>query len=192
MDTPPTPVGRAAGSGFALVAVLVAGAAVSVFFGAYAHVHDPTGETTLSLFFSGTINLKVWFATVALLLAVVQLLTALRLYGKVKIPHDTPAWLGDFHRLTGTLAFVFTLPVAFHCLWSLGFESHLDDTRRFVHSVAGCAFYGVFAIKVLSVRLHRLPGWLLPIAGSALFTVLVVLWATSSLWFFRNVSFPGV
>jgi hypothetical protein len=96
------------------------------------------------------------------------------------------------HRLSGTLAFLFTLPVAFHCLWSLGFESSLDDTRRFVHSVAGCAFYGVFVIKVLSVRVGRLPGWMLPVAGGITFATLAVVWTTSSLWFFRTVSFPGV
>ncbi|GEM_PF-483112 len=175
-----------------VLAVLAAGAAFAVFLGAYAHVHDPTGETTLTLFFTSTLNLKVWFTTVALVFALVQVLTAARLYGKVHIPRRMPKWLGDFHRLAGSFAFAFTLPVAFHCLWSLGFVGQLDDTRRFVHSIAGCAFFGLFVVKVLSVRVRRLPGWLLPTAGSLLFGVLVVVWATSSLWFFQNVAFPGV
>ena len=55
-------------------------------------------------------------------LALVQLLTALRLYGKLRIPRKVPAWLGDVHRLSGTLALLFSLPVAYHCLWALGFE----------------------------------------------------------------------
>ena len=84
------------------------------------------------------------------------------------------------------------MPVAFHCLWSLGFTSDIDDPRTYVHSVVGCVFYGVFVVKVLSVRIHELPKWLLPAAGSATFLALAVLWATSSLWFFQNVSFPGV
>ena len=42
-------------------------------------------------------------------------------------------------------------------------------------------------MKVLVVRDHGLPGWALPLAGGALFTMLVSLWATSSLWYFTNV-----
>jgi hypothetical protein len=175
-----------------LVFVLLAGAVVSLFFGAYARIHDATGEATLTLFFTNTINLKVWFATVALAFAVVQIATAARLFGKIKIPRRMPAWLGDAHRLSGTIAFLFTLPVAFHCLWSLGFRSDTSDPRTYVHSVFGCVFYGLFVVKVLSVRLHQLPKWLLPAAGSATFLALAVLWATSALWFFQNVSFPGV
>jgi hypothetical protein len=176
----------------ALLLVLLAGAAVSLFFGAYGRIHDPTGEATLTLFFTSTINLKVWFATVAILFALVQIVTALRLFGKIKIPRRMPSWLGDAHRLSGTLAFLFTLPVAFHCLWSLGFASDTSDPRTYIHSVVGCAFYGLFVVKVLSVRIHELPGWLLPSAGFATFASLAVLWVTSSLWFFQNVSFPGI
>jgi hypothetical protein len=178
--------------GTALVTVLLAGAAVSLFFGAYGRIHDPAGEQTLTLFFSTTINLKVWFATVALLFGLVQLTTAARLFGKIGIPRQMPPWLGDAHRLSGTIAFLFTLPVAFHCLWSLGFQADTTDPRTYVHSVAGCLFYGLFVVKVLSVRIHELPKWLLPAAGLATFGALAVLWFTSSLWYWLNVSFPGV
>src|SRR5436309_10319932 len=89
-----------------LLAPAAAGAGVAVALGVYGRVHDPTGHALFTLFFTATINLKVWFATVAYSLAIVQLLTALRLYGKVRIPHDAPPWLGDLHRLTGTLAFL--------------------------------------------------------------------------------------
>jgi hypothetical protein len=166
------------------------GAAVAVLLGVYGRVHDPTGESTIALFFSGTLNLKAWFTTAAVLLAVVQLLTALRLYGKVKIPRAFPRWLGDVHRLSGTLALLFSLPVAYHCLWALGFESDTGAPRRFVHSVAGCFFYGAFLTKVLVVRRKGLPTWALPVMGGATFASLVVLWSTSSLWFFQNVGFP--
>ena len=106
-----------------LLIILLVGALVSLLFGVYASVHDPTGETTIALFFSNTVSMKVWFTTVALVFAILQVLTALRLYGKIKIPKTFPTWLGDAHRLFGTLAFLFSLPVAFHCLWSFGFES---------------------------------------------------------------------
>jgi hypothetical protein len=188
----PAPADRPASATTAsLLIILLVGALVTLLFGVYSSVHDPTGETTIALFFSGTVNLKVWFTTVALVLAVLQVLTALRLYGKITIPKTFPKWLPDAHRLFGTLAFIFTLPVAFHCLWSFGFESTSSQTRRYVHSVAGCLFYGAFASKVLAVRTKRLPGWVLPVLGGITFALLVVLWTTSSLYFFQHRDFPG-
>jgi len=167
----------------------LAGAAVAVALGVYAQAHDPSGETPYKLFFTTTLNFKVWFATLAVLLAGVQLLTALRMYGKLG-SGPQPSWLGDLHRLSGTLAFLVSLPVAYHCLWSLGFQS--GDTRVLAHSLLGCAFYGAFVAKVLVVRSSGLPGWALPVVGGLTFTVLVGVWLTSSLWFFTTVDFPGI
>ena len=117
-------------------------------------------------------------------LAVVQVLLGLRLYDKVHVPRTAPPWLGDAHRLIGTLVFVITLPVAYQCLWALGFQS--ADTRVLVHSLAGCFFYGVFAVKVLTVRARGLPGWVLPVAGGTVFVALVTIFVTSSVWFFTS------
>lgn len=167
-----------------LIGILLAGAAVSVGLGVYADSHTPTGERPYTLFFSETINLKVWFATAAVVLAVVQILLALRLYGKIHVPREAPSWLGDAHRLVGTLTFLLTLPVAYHCLWGLGFQT--TDTRVLVHSLAGCFFFGAFTVKVLGVRNHDLPGWVLPVVGGAVFTALVLAFATSSVWFFTS------
>jgi len=167
-----------------LLVLAAAGAAVAVLLGVYGEAHDPTAEQPYTLFFTGTIQLKVWFATVAVVLALAQILLAMRIYGKITVPRTAPPWLGDAHRLTGTLAFLFSLPVAYHCLWALGFES--TDTRVLLHSLFGCFFYGVFTIKVLSVRWHGLPGWTLPVVGGVLFAALVGLWTTSSLWFITS------
>jgi len=166
---------------------LVVGGAVAVALGVYGRVHDATHHTLFTLIFTDTIHMKVWLATLAVVLAVVQLLTAMRLYGRIHVPRTVPAWLGDFHRLSGTLVFIVTLPVAFHCLWSLGFQSDLGQTRTLVHSVLGCLFYGAFAAKVISVRSHQLPSWVLPVVGAVTFTTLVGIWLTSSLWFFNHV-----
>ena len=169
-----------------LLGVFVAGAAVAVGLGVYGNVHDPTGEQPYTLFFTATINLKVWFATVAVALAVVQIVLAARLYGKIHRPWpgDAPPWLGDAHRLTGIVAFLVSLPVAYHCLWALGFQS--TDTRVVLHSLLGCFFYGVFTVKVLSVRSHGMPGWLLPVVGGLTFAALIGVWLTSSLWFMTS------
>jgi hypothetical protein len=173
-----------------VLGVFLAGAAASVLLGVYGHEHTATAGKPYSLFFSSTLQLKVWFATVAVTLALVQVLLALRLYGKLRWPKDMPSWLGGAHRIAGTLAFVVSLPVAYQCLWGIGFKSvnmqGADSTRVLIHSIAGCFFYGAFVTKVLSVRAPKLPGWMLPVVGGAVFAALVVIFATSSVWFFGN------
>ena len=168
----------------------LAGAAVAVALGVYGREHDPAGQALFTLGFSGTINMKAWLATLVLLLAVVQVCLALWMYGKVG-SRPAPAWTAPVHRLVGTLTFLVSLPIAYHCLWSLGFERHPDQARRFWHSLFGCAFYGAFTIKVLCVRSRRVPSWALPVVGGAVFALLVALWLTSALWFFRNSGFPS-
>ena len=88
--------------------------------------------------------------------------------------------------MSGTLALLVALPVAYHCLWSLGFNPDPGGGRRFWHSILGCVFFGAFGTKVLVVRSKRMPGWALPVVGGLLFTTMVLLWLTSSLWFFRQ------
>ena len=56
-----------------------------------------------------------------------------------------------------------------------------------MHSLAGCAFYGAFAAKVVLVHTRRLPGWALPVAGGLLLTAVVVAWLTSAVWLFSEV-----
>ncbi len=175
-----------------LVVALGVGSAVSIALGSYGRLHDPTRHALFTLFFTRTLNMKAWLATLALALGGVQVVTALRMYGRLGWPRTLPPWWGDLHRLTGTLAFIVSLPVAFHCLWSLGFKAHASQTRVFVHSVLGCAFYGAFAAKMVVVRSREAPDWALPVIGGAVFSVLVGLWLTSSLWFFRHHGFPAV
>lgn len=169
---------------FGVAALL--GGAVAVLTGVYGQVHDPSSETTFSFILSTTLHMKAWFTTLALVFAVVQLLTALRMWGKLG-SGPQPVWLGPVHRISGTLALAASLPVAYHCLWSLGFESDIGQSRRFWHSVLGCVFYGAFVTKVIVVRSKRMPGWALPVVGGLTFGVLVLVWATSSLWFFTNI-----
>lgn len=167
----------------------VVGAAVAVALGVYGDRHDPAGQALFTLGFSDTINMKAWLATGVAVLAIVQVALAAWLYGHIAGP--APLWVGPVHRLVGTVAFVVSLPVAYHCLWSLGFETDSDQTRRFVHSILGCAFYGAFTMKVLCVRSSRMPGWALPLVGGLVFSLFVALWLTSSLWFFQNSGFPS-
>jgi hypothetical protein len=167
-----------------LVVVLCAGALVALSIGVYGRVHDPTGRSLVTLFFSRTITLKVWLATAAVTLAVVQLITALRMYGKLG-PRTGPRWIRPVHRLSGAGAFLLTIPVAYHCLWALGFQYQLG-TRVMLHGIFGCLFFGALFAKVLIVELGRMPRWALPAVGGLVFTLLVLVWATSALWFFQT------
>jgi hypothetical protein len=137
--------------------------------------------------FSSTIAAKAWFATAAVVLAVLQVTTAARIYGRLDFLPERGAAVATVHRWSGRLAFVCTLPVFFHCVTILGWQT--PDTRVAVHSVLGTLVYGVFAAKVLVVRDRSLPGWALPAAGLTLASTLALLWATSALWYFLNVRF---
>src|SRR6476659_8214486 len=90
---------RSPGSPRLLIALL-AGAAVALTLGVYGHVHDPSQKLVFTLFFSETISMKVWFATVALAFALVQITTALWIYGKLGAA-QAPPWLGRVHRISG-------------------------------------------------------------------------------------------
>lgn len=138
--------------------------------------------------FSTPIAFKAWFATAAVGLAVVQVATGARIFGKLErfVPVPPPR-VNRIHRWSGRLAILCTLPVAFHCIFILGFQT--SDARVFTHSLVGTFVYGVFVVKVWFVRDSDHPRWLVPLAGGTLFTVLVVIWSTSSLWYFTQVRF---
>jgi hypothetical protein len=169
---------RAGGGGLLLAGAL--GAIVALTLGIYGNVHEPASDLAITLGFKDTITMKVWLASIAVLFAVAQLFSALWMYGRLPLS-DPPAWIGTAHRISGRLAFLFSLPVAYHCLYQLAFQ---DTTGRVLaHSLLGCLFYGAFAAKVVVVRSRNLPGIALPIAGGLVFSLLVAVWLTSGLWY---------
>lgn len=173
-----------------LLPLLAIGGLVSVSLGTYGRIHSPTGEGIYAFGFSAVLPMKAWFTTAAAALGIGQALSALWMWGRLPGAGRAPAWVAPTHRWLGTIAFVATVPVAYHCLWALGFA---DTTPRVLaHSILGCAFYGVFVTKMLALRSRHLPGWTLPAMGGLLVAVLTAIWFTSSLWFFTTVGFPGV
>lgn len=191
VNTTTSPSGTGSDIGVApLLLIAAAGGVVALAIGTYGRVHTPTGQGIATFGFPAVLPMKAWFATGAFALALVQLLSALRMWDRISIPRRPPAWLGAAHRWSGTAAFVLTLPVAYHCLWALGFQQ--TTARVLAHSILGCAFYGAFTTKMLALRSDRMPAWSLPVLGGGLVAVLTGLWLTSSLWFFTNVGFPGI
>ena len=137
--------------------------------------------------FSSSIAAKAWLATAVIVLALVQVVTAARIYGRLRFLPIRGRVVSTIHRWSGRSAFVVSLPVFFHCVTILGFQT--PNARVAAHSVAGTFLYGIFAAKVLIVRDRALPGWVLPLAGITLASTLGLLWGTSSLWYFTNVRF---
>ncbi|MFG1921185.1 DUF6529 family protein [Cryptosporangium sp. NPDC048952] len=164
-----------------LILPLAIGAGVAVVLGVYGKVHTPTGIAVSVAGFSGPLTVKVWLATVAIVFAVVQLVTALAMWGKLPL---RGSWVSPVHRWSGRIAFVLTIPVVVHCLYALGFATY--DVRTLAHSLLGCVFFGVFTTKMLVLTKHGLAGWVLPLFGGAVFAALVGVWATSALWFFTT------
>jgi uncharacterized protein DUF6529 len=163
---------------------LTIGALVALTVGLIAKTQqDSSPSGYFQLFFSDPIHLKAWFATAAGVLAFAQLFTAAWMFRR--IPLEKPPWVNPVHRWTGRLVFLCTLPVAYHCVFKLGFQT--GDDRVLVHSLFGSAFFGAYAAKVLIVRMKRYPVWVIPAAGGLLFTTLMVVWSTSALWFFQLV-----
>jgi hypothetical protein len=167
--------------------LLLVGAVVAVSLGVYGREHTPAGRPLFTLGFSGMLQMKAWLTTVVLAFAVVQLLTASWMWGRLRRT-PSPSWVAPLHRWSGAIAFVVSLPVAFHCLWALGFGT--GSTRVLVHSIVGCAFYGAYAAKMIGLRVSGLPGWTLPVLGGTVLTCVVLLWVTAALWFFSRSGLP--
>jgi hypothetical protein len=176
------------------LAAFVTGAVVALLVGVFGRVHDPSLSGTTTLGYPTVIDMKVVVSTVIGVLAVLQLLGALGIYGK--LGNRAPSWLGRAHRLTGTLALLLTVFVAYHCLFSLGLESgtlkdgHRVGTRTVVHGVLGCLVIGAVVVKLIAVRSRRAPGWFLPVAGGVLFTLLVLAVLTSAVWYIGAEGWP--
>ena len=171
------------------------GAVVALLVGVFGKAHNPSLEPTTTLGFATVIDMKVVLSTVIGVLAVLQVVGALWIYGRLGI-RSAPLWVGTAHRISGTVAVVLTVFVAYHCLWSLGLESGTYaggmkvPTRTVVHGLVGCAVIGAAVVKVVAVRSRRARGWFLPVAGGLLFTLLVVAVLTSAVWYINTNGWP--
>jgi Family of unknown function (DUF6529) len=138
----------------------------------------------------GAVALKSLLATIALGVAILQVLLALWMYRRLPFAGSPPGPVRLAHRIIGFSLFALTVPIAVHCLIAYGVQ--LTSPRVAVHSLAGCFLYGAFAAKVLLVHSRRLPGWTLPAAGGTLAVLVGLLWYTSALWYYNGYQLPGM
>jgi hypothetical protein len=185
MTTPATPTGRATAVRLGGIGLLGIGVAVAIYVAG--RLNQP--NYAFSLFGQANpFGLKSLLATVALGLAVLQVLLALWIYRRLPLAGSPPRPVPAVHRVVGFILFAVTVPIAVHCLIAYGVQ--LTSIRVAVHSLAGCFFYGAFVAKVLLVQSRRLPRWALPVAGGTLAVVIGVLWWTSALWYYNGFKLP--
>jgi hypothetical protein len=169
------------------VGLLSAGVVAAIYVAGRVLTVDPA----FSLFgrqYLAAVSLKALLATVALGLAMVQVLLALWMYRKLPLAGSPPRPVRLAHRVLGFGLFALTVPIALHCLIAYGVQ--LTSVRVAVHSLAGCFFYGAFVAKVLLVQSRRLPGWVLPVAGGVLAVTVGVLWYSAALWYYNGYQLP--
>jgi hypothetical protein len=120
-------------------------------------------------------EVKVVLASVALALAVYQLVVIAVGYGRLRLPCLAPSPAFKAHRAVGDTIALLMLCTGVMCLSVYGFE---DDMA--VHAVAGSALLAVLAVKVSVVRRDFGLGRFLPLLGLSVFLLLSVTWATSA------------
>jgi hypothetical protein len=163
-----------------LVPVLI-GALITVAMGVYGANHRGKSIVLGVRGFENLSEVKSWLAVVAAIFALVQLGSALVMYGKIKAIAP-PSWIGRLHRWSGRAAFFVAVPIGVFCLYGIGFQSHTP--RVLIHSLLGCFFFGAFTVKMLVLTKRGLPGLVLPVVGGLVLTALVGVIATSAAWWF--------
>ena len=166
-----------------LVVPSLIGGLVALTLGLYGRLHHATGIAVNIAGFSSPGSVKSWLATGVAVFAIIQVGSALVMYGKVPRV-AAPSWIGGLHQWSGRIAFLLSVPVAVHCLYALGFQDY--STRVLIHSILGCLFFGAFTVKMLVLPKRGLPGWVLPVLGAIVFATLILIWFTSAYWFFST------
>src|ERR1700684_737372 len=144
--SPPAPVDVSLGIGKLLIVPSLIGGLVALTLGIYGGLHQPTAVVVNIAGFTSAGYAKSWLATIATLFAIVQVISALVMYGK--IPRVTaPSWIGMLHQWSGRIAFLAAVPVAVDCLYGLGFQTY--STRVLIHSGLGCSVFCVLSLPML-------------------------------------------
>lgn len=126
-------------------------------------------------------EVKVMLASVALALAVYQLVLISVAYRKLRPGFVAARPAAAAHRASGDAIAVIMVVVALMCLSYFGVE---DDAA--LHAIAATALLAVLALKVIVIRWWHAASRLLPLLGTTVFVLLAVTWATSAGLFFAD------
>ena len=114
-------------------------------------------------------------ASVALALAVYQLVLISVGYGKLRPPFLEARPAARAHRAVGDTIAVLLVVTAFMCVGYFGFE---DDAT--LHVAAGVGLLAILALKIVVVRWWHSLGRLLPGLGISVWLLLALTWVTSA------------
>jgi hypothetical protein len=117
----------------------------------------------------------VVLASVALALAVYQLVLIAVAYGRVTVPFLAPPPAGRAHRAVGDTIVGLLVVTALMCVAYFGFE---DDAA--LHVVSAVALLVVLAVKIAVVRWWHGLSRLLPVLGVSVWLLLALTWLTSA------------
>jgi small-conductance mechanosensitive channel len=120
-------------------------------------------------------EVKVVLASVALALAVYQLVLISVGYGKLRLPFLASPPASRAHRAVGDTIVVVLVVVALMCIGYFGLE---DDAT--LHVVAAISLLSVLALKIVVVRWWHAMGRFLPALGISVWLLLVLTWLTSA------------
>lgn len=121
-------------------------------------------------------------ASVAFLLAVLNLLIMLQLYGKIRLFSGAPAFLARWHRRQGDVILVLFVLIAYNCVT----RGYVDpgSPRVLAHAVLGSLTLAVIALKFVTVNwIPRLMNHI-AVIGATLFVATTGTVVTSALWYF--------
>lgn len=120
-------------------------------------------------------EVKVLLASVALALAVYQLVLIAIGYGKLRPPFLAAAPASRTHRAVGDTIAVLLVVTALMCVGYFGLE---DDAS--LHMIAAIALLSVLALKIAVIRWWHALGRFLPALGISVWLLLVLTWVTSA------------
>lgn len=120
-------------------------------------------------------EVKVLLASVALALAVYQLVLIAIGYGKLRPPFLAAAPASRTHRAVGDTIAVLLLVTALMCVGYFGLE---DDAS--LHMIAAIALLSVLALKIAVIRWWHALGRFLPALGISVWLLLALTWVTSA------------
>ena len=120
-------------------------------------------------------EVKVLLASVALALAVYQLMLIAIGYGKLRPPFLAAAPASRTHRAVGDTIAVLLVVTALMCVGYFGLE---DDAS--LHMVAAIALLSVLALKIAVIRWWHALGRFLPALGISVWLLLALTWVTSA------------
>ena len=121
-------------------------------------------------------------ASVAFVLAVLNLLIMLQLYGKIRLFSGAPAFLARWHRRQGDVILVLFVVIAYNCVTRGDVDP--GSPRVLAHAVLGSLTLAVIALKFVTVNwIPRLMNHI-AVIGATLFVATTGTVVTSALWYF--------